>query len=86
MGDPVPAPVVGGAIMAWGLLIQHAQQGYRAEYVRPLALLDHSSLMIDWAATWGDRLRIASERYGIPLLGWKHLIRFATEFGSKLPS
>jgi hypothetical protein len=55
--------VAAGAIVAWGRVVQHGRQGWRAEYARPVALLDTGHPMLAEAAT----------RYHLPLVSLRGL-------------
>lgn len=78
--DPdLPAPdCVWGAIVAWGLVIE-CETGFRAEYARPIALLDAYN-PLDFAKP-GRRAVAASEAYGIPLLRRDELVAYAGWYG-----
>jgi hypothetical protein len=62
---PEPLMHVAGVVQLWGRVIQH-EQGYRAEYARPLRLLADPSLV----ATSQIRhlLAAVAQQYGIPLV------------------
>jgi hypothetical protein len=71
----LPAPeAVWGAVVAWGRVVE-CELGFRAEYARPLALLDQRSPLD--RGEGGRRLERAAERYGIPLLGAAELVGYA---------
>jgi hypothetical protein len=65
---------VWGAVVGWGRLVQHGSQGWRAEYARPVALLDTGHALLEAAAA----------RYGVPLLSWKGVQLVAQEHGEPL--
>ena len=69
---------VWGAIVAWGTIIEH-ERGFRAEYARPLALLDLPNP--DDYREHGRCLANAAEAYGIPLLERDELIAYAAWHG-----
>lgn len=71
----MPAPeCVWGAVVAWGTIIE-CETGFRAQFARPLALLDHRDP--DDIRERGRRLEAAAEAYEIPLLGRDELIAYA---------
>jgi hypothetical protein len=65
---------VWGAVVGWGRVVQHGQLGWRAEYARPVALLDTGDALLEAAAT----------RYGVPLLSWRGVQMVALEHGAML--
>ena len=65
-------------MVAWGTIVEH-ETGFRAEYARPLALLDRRHP--DDIRERGRRLAAAAEAYGIPLLGRGELIAYAAWHG-----
>lgn len=65
---------VWGAVVGWGRLVQHGRQGWRAEYARPVALLDTGHALLEAAAA----------RYGVPLLSWTGVQMVAQEHGETL--
>jgi len=69
----LPAPeCVWGAIVAWGTIIE-CETGFRAQFARPLALLDLAHPK-DFQKR---RAAVAAEAYGIPLLERDELIAYA---------
>ena len=61
----LPAPdAVWGAIVAWGRVVE-CETGFRAQYARPIALLDAYN-PLDFARPL-KRARDAAEAHGIPL-------------------
>jgi hypothetical protein len=71
----LPAPeAVWGAICAWGRIIE-CERGFRAQFARPLALLDQHNP--DDHREKGRRRATAAEAYGIPLLERDELVAFA---------
>ncbi len=75
----LPAPeAVWGAVVAWGLVIE-CELGFRAEYARPIALLDQASRLD--RGEGGRRRERAAEEYGIPLLGRDELVAYAAWHG-----
>jgi hypothetical protein len=75
----LPAPeAVWGAIVAWGRIVE-CETGFRAEYARPLALLDVA--FPDDLREGGRRRIIAADAYGIPLLGRDELVAYAAWHG-----
>ena len=76
--DGMEAAFVGtviGAVRCWGRIIEHPPQGFRAEHVEIVALLDN----------FGGLASLAVERYGVPLLKYEDLKSYAYEFGRALP-
>lgn len=59
-----------GAIKAWGRIVEHGDEGFRAEKAQVLALLDNC-----------DEASKLAEVYGVPCLGHRQLVRYAGEFG-----
>jgi hypothetical protein len=41
-----PPPLVAGAVIGWGRIVQHGSQGWRAQHARPVALLDTDHPML----------------------------------------
>jgi hypothetical protein len=75
----LPAPeAVWGAIVAWGRIVE-CETGFRAEYARPLALLDVA--FPDDLREGGRRRVIAADAYGIPLLARDELLAYAAWHG-----
>jgi hypothetical protein len=71
----LPAPeAVWGAVVAWGRVVE-CERGFRAEYARPVALLEPSSQRD--RGEGGRRLERAAESYRIPLLGRDELVAYA---------
>lgn len=66
--------VVAGAMVGWGRVIQHGEQGWRAEYGRPIGLLD----------TGHPLLEVVACRYNVPLLSQAGLQLSAREHGESL--
>ena len=74
----LPAPeAVWGAVVAWGRIVE-CERGFRAQYARPVALLDCPSPL---DRSKGRLLARAAEAYGIPLLERDHLIAYAAWHG-----
>ncbi len=69
---------VWGAVVAWGTIIE-CESGFRAEYARPLALLDRRHP--DDIRERGKRLANAAEAYAIPLLDRTELLAYAAWHG-----
>ena len=67
-------PVV-GAVRCWGRIIEHGEQGFRAEHVEIVALLDS-----------GESAKAAAKRYGVPCLAADRIESYAYEFGRTLPA
>ncbi len=75
----LPAPeCVWGLVVAWGLVVE-CETGFRAQFARPLALLDRKNPE-DFRER-GRRAAVAAEAYGIPLLGRDELIAYARWHG-----
>jgi len=71
----LPAPeCVWGAVVAWGTIVE-CETGFRAQFARPLALLDRENP--DDLREQGRRAAFAAEAYGIPLLERDELIAYA---------
>jgi hypothetical protein len=70
-GQPPP---VAGAVVGWGRVIQHGGQGWRAEYSRPIALLNTGQTLLEEAAL----------RYRVPLVSMRGLCVLPMEFGGAL--
>lgn len=71
----LPAPdAVWGVIAAWGRVVEH-EHGFRAQYARPVALLDREN-PLDYGEQ-GRRTAIAADAYGIPLLKHAELVAYA---------
>jgi len=68
------AQPVAGAIVGWGRVIQHGQQGWRAESARPVALLETGQPLLEEAAA----------RYGLPLVSMRGLCLLPLEYGEVL--
>jgi len=68
-----PQPVL-GAVVGWGRVVQHGRQGWRAEYARPIALLNMSKPL----------LREAALRYALPLVSMRGLCLLPLEYGETL--
>lgn len=70
-----------GAIVGWGRVIQHGDEGWRAEKVQVIALLD---------AKWSDehtaKTHELAEAYGVPVLERNALELLAREYGDPLPA
>jgi hypothetical protein len=75
----LPAPeAIWGAIAAWGLVIE-CERGFRAQFARPIALLDRHNP--DDYGEGGRRPARAAEAYGIPLLEPAELVAYAGWYG-----
>jgi hypothetical protein len=71
----LPAPdAVWGAIVAWGRVVE-CETGFRAQYARPVALLDAYN-PLDFARPL-KRARDAAAAYGVPLLPRGELVAYA---------
>jgi len=68
-----PAPAA-GAIVAWGRMVQHGRRGWRAQYARPVALLNMGQPLLEDAA----------RRYSLPLVSMRGLCLLPLEYGDAL--
>jgi len=68
--SPQALPVV-GAVIGWGRIVQHGLQGWRAEYARPVALLDTGHSLVEAAARY----------HHVPLVSMAGLRLLALEYG-----
>jgi hypothetical protein len=74
-----PAVMVAGAVVGWGRVVQHADEGWRAQYIQLIALLD--------CKVSDDHLRTTNEiaeAYGVPVVERKALELMAKEYGESL--
>ena len=75
----LPAPdAVWGAIVAWGRVVE-CETGFRAQYARPIGLLDAYN-PLDFARPL-KRARDAAAAYGVPLLPRDELLAYAAWHG-----
>jgi hypothetical protein len=75
----LPAPdAVWGAIAGWGRIVE-CERGFRAQYARPLALLQRAN-PLDYGEH-GRRAANAADAYGIPLLEHAELVAYAGWYG-----
>lgn len=44
--EGAPVPVIAGAVIGWGRIVQHGSQGWRAQHARVVALLDTDHHML----------------------------------------
>jgi hypothetical protein len=65
------AQPVAGAVVGWGRVVQHGDQGWRAGYARPVALLNMGQPLLEEAAS----------RYGVPLVSMRGLCLLPLEYG-----
>lgn len=72
----VSRPVVAGAVLGWGRVIQHGARGWRAEYGRPIGLLDSGDPLLE----------VVARRFQVPLLSYAGLALTAREYGESLAS
>lgn len=75
-GRGLPADVVIGAVVGWGEVIQHGDEGWRAEYARPVAFLKTDLFQEQ------PLLHRIAEQYGAPILDRKGLELYAAEYGA----
>jgi hypothetical protein len=73
-GRRQPTATAVGAIVAWGRVVQHGRQGWRAQFARPVALLDKGEQMLEEAAS----------RYRLPLVSVRALCLLPLEYGAAL--
>jgi hypothetical protein len=73
-GRRQPTATAVGAIVAWGRVVQHGRQGWRAQFARPVALLDKGEQMLEEAAS----------RYRLPLVSIEGLCVLPLEYGEAL--
>ena len=71
---PARARRVWGAIVAWGLVVE-CETGFRAQFARPIGLLDAYN-PLDFARPL-KRARDAAAAYGVPLLARDELLAYA---------
>ena len=69
-----------GAVMGWGRVVQHGNQGWRAEYAQPIAFL-RTDVLED--KPHEEQL---SEQYQVPLMDRKGLEVYVKEYGDPLPN
>ncbi len=70
----MPAPeAVWGAVVAWGRIVE-CERGFRAQYARPVAMLDVRNPLDRRKA---QRSAVSAEAYDIPLLARDELIAYA---------
>ena len=82
MVEALTSRLVGGAVLAWGRITIH-QEGFRAEFARPLALCYQKTLIAGSTAIPLARL---ADVYGLPVIEASRIGVFAAEFGeSYLP-
>ena len=81
-------PHVFGAVVGWGKVIEHGDEGYRAEYARPIAFLGADAAKNLWRPrnetywTPDELISAAAEEYGVPVIATrKGLELYASEFG-----
>ncbi len=66
-------PMIGGAVVIWGIIQMH-EIGYRAQYAKPIAMLDSKPhIEID-------------DKYGIPYLDRDELVEYAKWWGTLIPN
>lgn len=75
--DLPAAEAVWGAVVAWGRIIE-CERGFRAQYARPIALLDCEN---PFDRRRKRRSAVAAEEYAIPLLERDELIAYASWHG-----
>jgi len=77
MVEAITTRLVGGAVVAWGRLTIH-EEGFRAEFARPLALCYPPRFL---AASTASALARLAHVYSLPVLDASHIALFAAEFG-----
>lgn len=70
-----------GAVMGWGRVIQHGEAGWRAQYARPLALLDLKA-----GKQSAARTKWVAKQYGLPVFEREALELVVREHDGKLPA
>ncbi len=75
--DLPAAQAVWGVVVAWGRIVE-CERGFRAQYARPVALLDRDN-PLDLRKR--KRAAVAAEEYGIPLLERDELLAYAAWHG-----
>jgi hypothetical protein len=65
-------PIVCGAVVMWGVILIH-QHGYRAQYAKPIALLDTGP---------ASGLAEVGEDYAVPRLPRDELLQYARWWGT----
>lgn len=82
--DAVPfvttSPMMVGAVVGWGRVVQHGDEGWRAEFTQVIALLDCKVSDEHLAMT-----REIAALYGVPVVGRTALELMAKEYGDPLP-
>ena len=74
----LPAPeAIWGAVVAWGRVVE-CEGGFRAQYARPVALLDPGDRL---DRRQRERGALVADSYGIPLLDRDELIAYAAWHG-----
>ncbi len=68
------AQLVAGAVIAWGRVVQHGAQGWRAQHARPVALLDSGHPLLETLAL----------HYRVPLVSARGLRLLPLEYGEAL--
>lgn len=75
----LPSPeAIWGAVAAWGRIVE-CERGFRAQFARPIALLDRHN-PLDYFKP-GKRAAAAAEAYEVPLLERDELVAYAGWFG-----
>jgi len=76
----IPPDVVIGAVVGWGNVIQHGDEGWRAQYARPIAFLKTD--------VFGEQplLERVAQVYKLPILERRGLQLLAAEYGERLAS
>lgn len=73
--------LVVGAVMGWGKVVQHGEEGWRAEYVRLLALMD-----CKLSKRQSKNTQEAARAYGVEVKSRSALEALVREYGDPLPS
>lgn len=68
------APLVAGAVIAWGRIVPDGQHGWRAQHARPVALLDSDNAVLEALAL----------RHRVPLVSARGLRLLPLEYGEVL--
>jgi len=77
-----PCGIVGAAVF-WGEIVVHTA-GFKAQYGRPIALVDHRKRDRPDDIGWPTILENVIQRYNIPVLPYDLLEDYAKTFGTQL--
>lgn len=65
-----------GAVLGWGKVVQHGNEGWRAQYARVIALMD-----MKFNEANDEIANRISQAYGVPIVERPALERYVSEFG-----